>query len=102
MGWLYESLNGHSAPRQYLDAQFTYQHPTVTSTVLRSALVKMRAYYAAVEHVFAATGTREVWAPSASLPTIHAIVKVTNSVTRISRSKWDQSNPTVRSPFSIS
>src|SRR5208282_5670890 len=62
MGWLYmQSLNGHTGPRQYLDAQFTYQHPTVTSRVLRSSLVKMRVYYAAVEHVLAPTGTREVW-----------------------------------------
>jgi hypothetical protein len=62
MGWLYmQSLDGYSGPRQYLDAQFTYQRPTVTSRVLRSALVKMRVYYAAIEHVLAATGKREVW-----------------------------------------
>lgn len=52
MGWLYmQSLNGHSGPRAYLDAQFTYQTDTVRSTVLRSALVRMRTYYAAVEQV---------------------------------------------------
>ena len=62
MGWLYmQSLGGHSGPRQYLDAQFTYQRPTVTSRVLRSALIKMRVYYAAVEQILAATGKREVW-----------------------------------------
>ncbi|MGO8847819.1 MAG: DUF6927 domain-containing protein [Methylocella sp.] len=62
MGWLYmQSLDGHSGPRQYLNAQFTYQHPTVTSRVLRSALVKMRVYYAAVEQLLADTGKREVW-----------------------------------------
>jgi len=52
MGWLYmQSLNGHSGPRQYLDAQFTYSRPELTSKVLRSALVGMRVYYAAVEHI---------------------------------------------------
>ena len=45
MGWLFmKSLGGHSGPRQYLDAQFTYQHPEVTSKVLRSALVHRRVY----------------------------------------------------------
>jgi hypothetical protein len=34
----------------------------VRSNVLRSALVSMRAYYAAVEQVRIATGQREVWA----------------------------------------
>lgn len=63
MGWLYmQSLDGHDGPRQYLDAQFTYERPTVISKVLKSALVKRRVYYAAVEHVVKATGAREVWA----------------------------------------
>ena len=63
MGWLFmKSLGGHSGPRQYLDAQFTYQHPEVTSKVLRSALVHRRVYYAAVEHFRHATDEREVWA----------------------------------------
>ncbi len=57
-----QSLDGHGGPRQYLDAQFTYQHPGVTSTVLRSALAGMRVYYAAVEHALAETGERNVWA----------------------------------------
>jgi hypothetical protein len=52
MGWLYmTSLKGHSGPRQYLDAQFTYERADVRSNVLRSALVGMRVYYAAVEQV---------------------------------------------------
>lgn len=52
MGWLYmQSLSGHSGPRQYLDAQFTFVRPELTSKVLRSALVGMRVYYAAIEHV---------------------------------------------------
>jgi hypothetical protein len=63
MGWLYmKSLKGHSGPRQYLDAQFTYERPDLISKVLRSALVGMRVYYAAVEQVRVATGQREVWA----------------------------------------
>ncbi len=57
MGWLYmKSLKGHSGPRQYLDAQFTYERPDMISKVLRSALVGMRVYYAAVEQVRIATG----------------------------------------------
>jgi hypothetical protein len=63
MGWLYmKSLKGHSGPRQYLDAQCTYEHPDATSKVLRSALVGMRVYYAAVELVRIATGQLNVWA----------------------------------------
>ncbi len=52
MGWLYmKSFNGYSGPRQYLDAQFTYDNPKLRSRVLRSTLDPgMRVYYAAVEH----------------------------------------------------
>ena len=50
MGWLYmQSLGGFSGPRQYLDDQFTYAREAGQATVLRSSLVKMRTYYAAVE-----------------------------------------------------
>ena len=50
MGWLsMQSLRGFAGPRQYLDNQFTFTRETVRATVLRSALVKMRTYYAAVE-----------------------------------------------------
>lgn len=60
MGWLYmQSLGGHSGPRQYLDAQFTYQRPERRVRVLRSSLVKMRTYYAAVE-IVPTEGDREV------------------------------------------
>jgi hypothetical protein len=63
IGWLYmKSLKGHSGPRQYLDAQFTWERSDTISKVLRSALVGMRVYYAAVEHILPATGAREVWA----------------------------------------
>lgn len=52
MGWLYmPSLRGFSGPRQYLDDQFTFVRETVRSTVLRSALVRMKTYYAAVEQL---------------------------------------------------
>ena len=52
MGWLYlQSLGGFETPRAYLDDQFTYERETVRSTVLRSALIRMRTYYAAVEQV---------------------------------------------------
>jgi len=50
MGWLYmTSLKGHAGPRQYLDDQFTITRPEGSMRVLRSALVGMRVYYAAVE-----------------------------------------------------
>lgn len=50
MGWLFmQSLGGFAGPRQHLDDQFTYARETVRSTVLRSALVRVRTYYAAVE-----------------------------------------------------
>lgn len=63
MGWLYmRCLNGYSGPRQYLDAQFTCQRPDHRSTVLRSALVGRRVYYAAVEHNPTDSGEREVFA----------------------------------------
>ena len=62
MGWLYmQSLGGHSGPRQYLDAQFTYEQPERRVRVLRSSLVKMHTYYAAVE-VVPTDGAREVTA----------------------------------------
>lgn len=52
MGWLFmQSLGAFETPRAYLDNQFTYETDQVRSTVLRSALVRMRTYYAAVEHI---------------------------------------------------
>lgn len=61
MGWLYmQSLDGYSGPRQDLDAQFTCQRGDVTMKVLRSALVRMRTYYAALEYARLATGERSV------------------------------------------
>lgn len=63
MGWLYmQSLKGHSGPRQYLDAQFTFSRPELTSRVLQSALVGMRAYYAAIEHISNEKDERMVFA----------------------------------------
>ncbi len=62
MGWLYmQSLRGHAGPRAYLDAQFTYERPEHRSRVLRSALVAMQTYYAALE-IVRAGGEREVTA----------------------------------------
>lgn len=62
MGWLFMyGLDGHYGPRQYLDAQLTHERATCNSRVLRSALVRMRVYYAAVESV-STDGKRDVWA----------------------------------------
>lgn len=63
MGWLYmKSLKGYSGPRQYLDAQYTYERPERRSRVLRSTLVGKRVYYAAVETVRVPTGELEAYA----------------------------------------
>lgn len=52
MGWLFmQSLGAIETPGAYLDDQFTYEKEGVRSTVLRSALVKKRTYYAAVEQL---------------------------------------------------
>lgn len=62
MGWLFmRSLGGFSGPRQYLDAQFTHERPGERARVLRSALLAVRTYYAAVE-IVRASGQREVTA----------------------------------------
>lgn len=52
MGWLFmSSLDGHAGPRAYLDAQFTFDRPDRRVRVLRSALISMKTYYAAVERL---------------------------------------------------
>lgn len=49
MGWLYmQSLGGHAGPRDYLDAQFTFENAEGRSKVLRSILLG-DTYYAAIE-----------------------------------------------------
>jgi uncharacterized protein YifN (PemK superfamily) len=88
MGWLtMKSLKGHSGPRQYLDAQFTWVRADTISKVLRSALVGMRVYYAAVEHTLPATGAREDGPPFAWSDTIRAIGRATSSATRTCRNR---------------
>jgi hypothetical protein len=63
MGWSYmTSLNGHKTPRQYLDAQLTYETSQLTAKVLASALCNLRVYYAAVEHIAKETQKRDVFA----------------------------------------
>jgi hypothetical protein len=62
MGWLYmQSLAGHATPKAYPDAQFTYTRDGRSSRVLKSALVGMRTYYAAVE-TQQPGAERQVWA----------------------------------------
>lgn len=52
MGWLYmTNLKGHKTPKAYLDDQFTYAGEHANLRVLRSALVQMKRYYAAVERI---------------------------------------------------
>jgi len=61
MGWLYmQSLGPHKTPKEYLNNQFTFTSENATFRVLRSALVAMRRYYAAVEKVEKQTQARNV------------------------------------------
>ena len=63
MGWLYmKSLKGHAGPREYLDAQFSFERSDGVSKVLRSELVGDSVYYAAVEQTILETGAHEVFA----------------------------------------
>jgi hypothetical protein len=50
MGWLFmRSLGRFRTPGAYLDDQITCDRPEIQTRVLRSAVVKMRTYYAALE-----------------------------------------------------
>ncbi len=61
MGWLYmQTLRGQAGPREYLDDQYTFEDPVASVRVLRSALVGMRTYYAAVEQTKIPSGERTV------------------------------------------
>ncbi len=61
MGWLYmQSLGGHAGPRDYLDAQFTFENTEGRSKILRSKLLG-DTYYAALEQQ-RSDGAREVFA----------------------------------------
>ena len=61
MGWFYkDSLGGFDTPTQYLDDQFTGPGEDHDYRVLRSSLVKMRRYYAAVEQTSRISGERRV------------------------------------------
>ncbi len=62
MGWLYmQSLNAHAGPRDYLDAQFTFENAEGRSKVLRSILLG-ETYYAADEQQRSDGGERAVFA----------------------------------------
>ena len=61
MGWLYmTSLDGFKTPTEYLDHQFTFDREERSYRVLRSSLMQMRRYYAAVERVEKVSGQRSV------------------------------------------
>jgi len=62
MGWTYmRSLGGHATPKDYLDAQFTFETSDASLKVLRSELADDRVYYAAVERLPRAGGDRIVF-----------------------------------------
>lgn len=63
MGWLFmSSLGRFSSPKAYLEDQFTYTGETKTSTVVASAMVGMRTWYAACRQVDKETGLAETFA----------------------------------------
>ena len=84
MGWLYmQSLKGHSGPRQYLDAQFTFERSdgNIESAALgarrHARLLRRRR----TDRIFA-TGEHEVFGADLPRPlTIRATARATSSVT---------------------
>ncbi|RNJ48040.1 hypothetical protein D1O30_19550 [Methylocystis hirsuta] len=83
MGWLYmQSLGGHAGPRDYLDAQFTFENAEGRSKVLRSTLLG-DTYYAAVEQQRRDGGASAVFALVCLTSTIRATRKASCSDTRI-------------------
>ena len=63
MGWLFmPTLGGFDTPKDYLADQFTYENAHKISTVLASATVAMRTWYAACRQVDKATGEAEIFA----------------------------------------
>ena len=63
MGWLYKrSLGGFKSPAEYLDNQFTHTGERHSFRVLKSALVRRKRYFAAVERVDRGSGERLVFA----------------------------------------
>ena len=63
MGWLFmPSLGQFDTPKAYLEDQFTYVGETKISTVIESAMIAMRTWYAACRQVDKSTGRTEVFA----------------------------------------
>ena len=60
MGWTY-SYERPADPKGALDARLTWSDARGRRRVLDSAIVRLRVYYAAVEHI-APDGARQVWA----------------------------------------
>lgn len=60
MGWLW--MDKPANVKAYLDKTCTWETETAVNRVLRSALVSMSEYYAAVETTEKSTGERKVWA----------------------------------------
>jgi hypothetical protein len=55
-----KGVDGFKTPTEYLDDQFTFDRDERSYRVLRSALVAMRRYYAAVERIEKLPGERSV------------------------------------------
>jgi hypothetical protein len=63
MGWLFmPTLGSFDTPKDYLTDQFTYENDHKISTVLASATVAMRTWYAACRQVDKVTGETEIFA----------------------------------------
>ena len=101
MGWLFmRSIAPHHMPREYLNAQFTHTSETMTRTVLRSALVKMRTYYAALESL-RPVQRREVVGIVGLIKYSKRDRGATYSDTRTCLRTWGRASPNARSRSSI-
>ena len=100
MGWLYmSSMGGHRTPRDYLDAQFACTTPGLRRTILRSAVVKMHTYYAALE-IIHPDQPREVVAIVCLVRYNPRTGTVTSSGTKTWMRQWGHAKRNVRSPSS--
>lgn len=62
MGWLYTNDYSGGGVRAYLDRNFASENDEIKDEILKSALVAMSRYYAAVRTTTKETGESKIWA----------------------------------------
>ena len=62
MGWTFTNGYTGGGVRNYLDRQIQFETETTRQDILRSALVEMSRYYAAVRTTNKSTGEVSIWA----------------------------------------